>query len=136
MLRTAITVIGRRIAPMLATFATLAHADQPQVKPEDIVMFLDGGIACARKDELLKFIEYTASGQETKLMALMFFSGQGGTCAAITEISKQFKVISAEYNIFPRVPTFGLLEIVAKNSASGQGTWTSTIGAKLVRPAQ
>lgn len=101
-----------------------------QVRPEAMVTFPKGGIACLDKDDLQKAIEYGVSGRETKMQSL--FVDHGGDCVILSS-AETFRVIDSEYND-PALPDAGVLEIVGKSvHAAEHGAFTLVMDPSMVR---
>ena len=115
---------------MMTAFPVPALADQSskQIKPETIIRFTKGTLACLTKEDLLKIVSHTMKGESTKANAMMFEND--GNCLMIPP-SKKVKVIAAEYN--NSNVDLGLLEFVAEDKTSVRGAWAFSVGAEPVR---
>lgn len=102
------------------------HADN--IKPEMIVRFTKGGIACLDRDNLQEIIEHTLKGEETKVKAMLL--SNGGGCIMLSPKQK-LKVLSAEYN--NPDPDLGVLEVIGADRISLHGAWTFSLGAEEVK---
>jgi len=110
----------------------IAHASPSsagEIKPEMIVTFSEGSLACLERDHLQEITEHSLMGETTKAQAMM--AENGGDCIMIPS-GQKVKVLSVEYNN-PDL-NFGLLEIVGADKVSLNGAWTYSIGAEEVKP--
>jgi hypothetical protein len=117
------------LAIAILVLANFSSAMADDIKPEMIVKFTKGGIACLDRDNLQEITEHAIKGEKTKTEAMMIQNG--GDCVMLSP-SKRFKVLSAEYNN-PDLD-FGLLEIVGADKVSLHGAWAFSIGAEEDAP--
>ena len=113
---------------MAALIVHASPASADEIKPEMIVTFSKGALACLESDHLQEITEHAIKGEATKAQAMMV--DNGGDCLMIPP-SQRLKVLSAEYND-PEMG-FGILEIVGEDKVSLNGAWTYSIGAEEVK---
>jgi len=92
--------------PVAETKAAQAAPLPPTIKPEMIVTFPQGAVACLTKDELLELSIHAAKGEATKANAMK-------GCTGIAP-GKKVKVLAVEYNADPSI---GIMEIVGAEPA-------------------
>jgi hypothetical protein len=90
-------------------FAVPAHAEQ-KIKPEMIIQFTKGTIACLSRDSLQEIMLHGVNGEATKMRAMMI--DEGGDCLML-DPKKRVRVISAEYN--DPDSNIGILEVVGED---------------------
>ena len=99
-----------------------------RIKPEDLVRFESGTLACVERDNLQQIVDHVLKGEKTKAAAMMV--DQGGDCLMLPP-TKTLKVIHSEYNATDS--NIGLLEIVGKDTVSPHGAWAFSVGAQVVK---
>ena len=99
--------------------AAQAAPAEPAIKPEMIVTLTKGTVACLSKDDLAELTIHVLNGEATKANAM-------DGCIMIPP-GKKAKVLAVEYNADP---SLGIMEIVSADSASANGAWAFTAGAK------
>jgi hypothetical protein len=109
---------------------TTVIAKQPshrveQIRPETVIRFPDGTIACMNRDSLGNLMEHAINGEKTKMNAMG--AENGGDCIAIPP-NKRMRVISTDYP--DQDAPFGLLEVVGEKNQSAVGAWVFSAGAK------
>jgi hypothetical protein len=115
-------------AAILASFvfAVPAHAEQ-KIKPEMIIQFTKGTIACLSRDSLQEIMLHGLNGEATKMRAMMI--DEGGDCLML-DPKKRVRVISAEYN--SPDSDIGILEVVGEDKVKLNGAWALSVGAEEV----
>jgi hypothetical protein len=103
----------------LLLYSTMSFADVGPLKPEMIIRFTKGTLACLTRDDLHEILEYGTLGEATKMRAMMV--DNGGTCLMISPTTR-VKIISVEYNN-PDDPDLGLIEFVGEKKTSINGAW-------------
>ena len=111
-------------------FSMPSAADQSlgQIKPETIIRFTKGTLACLTKDDLVTITTHAMKGESTKVNAMMV--EHDGKCFMIPP-TKRVKVIAAEYN--NHNDDLGLLEFVGEGKTSVRGAWAFSVGAEPVK---
>jgi hypothetical protein len=101
-------------------------------RPEDVVVFESGGIACFTQEALRKITEHSLRGESTKANA-MLLAGDRPQCLML-DPTRRAKVLSVYFGD----PTLdiGLLELIGEGSKSSTGMWAYSVGAKVVARAQ
>lgn len=103
--------------------AQAKRPEAPLIKPEMIVTFSQGAVACITKEELLEMTMHAIKGEITKAKAMK-------GCIMVSP-NEKVKVLSVEYNDVNN-PDMGVVEIVGTDSKSSDGVWAYTIGAREV----
>lgn len=93
-----------------------------RIKPESLISFKSGTIACLTQDALFQLTAHAAKGEMTKANAV-------DGCIFI-DASKKLKVLSVKYP--DDGGDLGLLEIVGADSSMSDGAWAYTAGAEEV----
>ena len=114
-----------RIVTVLLAITAPACADA--IRPEMIIHFKEGALACLSREDLISITMYAIKEEKTKTEAMMV--DQGGSCLMIPS-TKRLKVISAEYNN-PDLD-IGLLEIIGDDKKRLNGAWAYSVGAEEV----
>src|SRR5258708_2037248 len=70
------------------------EVDHP-LKPEMVIVFTKGTLACLTKDDLHEIMDHGARNEATKMQAMM--AENGGNCLMVPP-TKRVKIISVEYN--------------------------------------
>ena len=102
------------------------------LKPEMVILFTKGNLACMSKDDLHEMMDHGARGESTKMQAMMMENG--GTCFMVPP-TKRVKIIAVEYNN-PEMPDLGLVEFVGEGITSINGAWALSVGAKPAAPVK
>jgi hypothetical protein len=126
------------VATTEATPLPVAQAAAPSevthpLKPEMIIVFTKGTLACLTKDDLLEMMEHGAKSEATKMQAMMVENG--GSCLMIPS-EKRVKIISVEYNDPVNMPDLGVIEFVGEGTTSLNGAWALSIGAEPAPPVK
>jgi hypothetical protein len=114
-----------------------AEEIEPWIKPESIVQFPKGEIACRSSDDLRDAFLLGATGRDTKMNA--YFQDQDGSGARCLMLPSNldFKVIDAEVRDSSGMPDALLLEVVGTNvEAADEGAYVTVLDrsmAKIVR---
>jgi hypothetical protein len=108
--------------------AEVEHA----LKPEMVILFTKGNLACMSKDDLHEMMDHGARGESTKMQAMMMENG--GTCFMVPP-TKRVKIIAVEYNN-PEMPDMGLVEFVGEGITSINGAWALSVGAEPAAPVK
>ena len=111
---------------ILLALATQTHA--VEIRPETLVKFPKGAIACITKDALSEVVGHYLRGEITKGDAMMIANNEASGQCIMLSPKRSYKVISAEYNAQDR--DMGLIELVGAGNKSGTGAWAFTIGAE------
>lgn len=99
-----------------------------QIKPETIVTFPKGQIACLTEEALQSALQDGMAGRETKMMR--HFEGDGG--CIMLDPSKSYKVIDAHYRN-EDLPDAAVLEIVGeKVTAAERGAYVLMLDRSFV----
>jgi hypothetical protein len=116
--------------PLASCFSNVSCADDtpPTLKPEMIIRFTQGTLACVARDDLREIIDHGVHGEATKMQAMMLQNG--GSCLMISP-KKRFKIISVEYND-PTMPDVALVEFVGEGAIAMHGAWALSIGAEPI----
>lgn len=120
--------------------ATAAVTAQPITKsppatrprPEDVVVFENGGVACFTQEALRQITEHSVRGEATKANA-MLLAGERPQCLMLSA-TRRTKVLSVYFGD-PSID-IGLLEVVGEGVKSSNGMWAYSIGAKVVARSQ
>ena len=118
------------IVIVVMSVSDLCRADDASssLKPEMIVHFTQGTLACLSKDDLQEATEHAIAGEKTKVEAMMVENG--GSCLMLSP-NQRMKIIHVEYNN-PDLPDLGLVEIVGEGITAANGAWAFSIGAEPV----
>jgi hypothetical protein len=100
------------------------------LKPEMVILFTKGNLACLSKDDLHEMMDHGARGESTKMQAMMMENG--GSCFMVSP-TKRVKIIAVEYNS-PDLPELGVVEFVGEGITSANGAWALSIGAEPAPP--
>jgi hypothetical protein len=87
-----------------------AHIE-PWLKPEDVVRFPNGMMACMKREDLQEAMSLAASGHQTKMLAYFSPDSDGGLRCVMLDPAKKFKIIDAEAND-ANMPEALLVEVV------------------------
>jgi hypothetical protein len=112
---------AKKTAEAAASTPAKADADSKpashDIKPETILTFPKGEIACLDRDVLKQAIEYGLSGKATKLNGLLLTEDNDDGKCLMLDPKTRFKVIDAEYND-PSMPDAAVLEVVGEDIES------------------
>jgi hypothetical protein len=111
--------------PVAAAPAAPVEVEHP-LKPEMVIVFTKGTIACVTRDDLQEIMEHGAKQEATKMQAMMVENG--GPCLMLPP-TKRVKIISVEYNN-PDIPDLGIVEFVGGDTTSINGAWALSVGAE------
>ena len=117
-------------APLAPCFSGVSFADDTPatLKPEMLIRFTQGTLACVTRDDLKEILVHGQHGEATKMQAMMLQNG--GSCLMISP-SKRFKIISVEYNN-PERPDLAVVEFVGEGATAMHGAWALSIGAEPI----
>lgn len=108
--------------------AAAVRATANQIKPETIVTFPKGQIACLTEEVLQSALQDGLAGRETKMNR--HFEGDGG--CVMLDPSKSYKVIDAHYRS-DELPDAAILEIVGEEiTAAEQGAYVLILDRSLI----
>ncbi|HME25778.1 MAG TPA: hypothetical protein VKI44_31340 [Acetobacteraceae bacterium] len=116
-------------AAVAALIVAAAPALAGSIKPEMIIRFTKGTIACLSRDHLEEIMIHGVKGEATKMQAMMI--DHGGDCLMLSP-AKRLKVLSAEYN--DPDSDVGILEIVGEDKTTLKGAWALSLGAENITP--
>jgi hypothetical protein len=104
-----------------------------QIKPEMVVKFPTGGLACLTREGLEEALIHGFKGEKTKFNSqFLSKNNPNGECVPLYP-NKKYKIISAEYND-PNMPETAILEIVGAgiNNAS-RGAFTIIVSNEMIQ---
>jgi hypothetical protein len=104
-----------------------------RIRPEEIVTFPKGEIACLSEDALQEVLVEGATGKETKMKShFQRQNGDAGDCIML-QPGARFKVIDVHYNN-PETPEAAILEVVGQEvDAASQGAFVLVFDNTFVR---
>lgn len=106
----------------------------PWIKPDTIVQFPKGEIACLSSDDLLETFLLGATGRGTKLNAYFQDQDGNGPRCLMLPPNRKFKVIDSEAGDVAKLPDALLLEVVGEDvQAADEGAFVMVVDRSMAK---
>lgn len=106
----------------------------PWIKPDTVVQFPKGEIACLSSDDLLETFLLGATGRGTKMNAYFQDQDGNGPRCLMLPPNRNFKVIDSEVRDIAKLPDALLLEVVGEEvEAADEGAYVMVLDRSMAK---